>query len=587
MTPTREFDWPAAAVALAAAFPPGRWPARVRTVLESVPAGEPLAVAFSGGADSLAVLLALAGVRDAECGVRSEAESGEQRAENGDRKPEKGDRLALQSLGEGGKPETGNTKTETGERYAVLRTTADGAGPTPVRSPRSEVAPPPSPSVPPCERTARRSVPTIGRLVALHFNHRLRGAAADADAEFCGEVCAALGVRLVVGAADWPTGSDVSEAQAREARFDFFGRAMAEANARTLVLGHHRDDGVETMLLRLSRGSGSRGLAAPRPVQRMADGTVRVRPFLDLAKAEIVAALRAAGVPWCEDETNHGDAYFRNRLRRSVVPAWTAAAPADLAAAVARSRALLEEEDEALEAWVDRVLPAELAGPLPLAALRAAPVAVARRALQRWLGGQDLGDILSRVAFDELLAAIRGEAAETRRSAGPDAFLEFAGDQLAVVPNDLDEPSNWAGGELPVPGMLALPDGAELHATVVPLDPTLRRNVLAGEKDDGVTAFLGFSPTPSSLQVRLWRRGDRYISLGSKHATKLQDQFVNRRIAKGLRSRLPVVVGPTGEIGWVPGLPPAHGARIEDGSSVAVQLTYHPANPLSHSPHGR
>jgi tRNA(Ile)-lysidine synthase len=145
-------------------------------------------------------------------------------------------------------------------------------------------------------------------LARAAFQHRLRGAAADGDEAFCRELCAALGAELRVGAAEWAPGSDVSEAQAREARFAFFERAMRESGARALWLGHHRDDVVETMLLRLSRGSGARGLAAPRPVQRMADGTVRLRPLLAVPKAEIVAALRAAGVPWCEDATNHGEA---------------------------------------------------------------------------------------------------------------------------------------------------------------------------------------------------------------------------------------------------------------------------------------
>jgi len=425
-------------------------------------------------------------------------------------------------------------------------------------------------------------------LIALHFNHRLRGAVADADEGFCRVVCDALGVPLVVGAADWPAGSDVSEAEARTARFAFFDRAMRAAGARALLLGHHRDDVVETMLLRLSRGSGSRGLAAPRPVHRRADGTVRVRPLLDVAKGELVAALRAAGVPWCEDATNHGDAYFRNRLRRSVVPAWIEAAPADLGEAVARARALLEEEDEALEAWAGRVLPADPGGPLPLAPLRDAPVAVTRRALQRWLGAQELGDGLSRVAFEELLGAVRSGRTDTRLSAGPDVFLGLRDDVLSVERADTVEPDGWPAAVLAVPGAVALPDGAGLRAEVVRLDAALREKIRAGELDVGLSAFLGLTvQPPPRLQVRPWQGGDRYTPLGSHHATKLQDQFVNRRIAKRLRHRLPVVVGAAGEILWVPGLPPAHEARIGDGSSVAVQLTYHPADSLSHSPHGR
>ena len=520
-------DSRAAAAAVGGALAPARWPERVRAWAETeARADEPWCVALSGGADSVAVLLTLCGLRNADCALP----------------PEESSRLRI-----GGAPESEGR-----------------AGPL----------------GPPRERTAhsavRQNVPT---LLALHFNHRLRGAAADADEAYCRELCAALGVELRVGTADWPAGCEVSEAQAREARFAFFDRAMREAGARALWLGHQRDDVVETMLLRLSRGSGARGLAAPRPVQRLADGTVRLRPLLEFTKTEIVAALRAAGVPWCEDATNHGEAYFRNRLRHRVLPAWREAAPADLAAAVARSRALLEEEDEALELWVDRILPAELGPELPLAELRAAPVAVTRRALHRWLGAMALDEVLSRAAFDELLVAVRAGCA-TRRSAGDDGFLETDNAVLRWV-EAAAEPVEWSGGALPIPGETTLPDGGRIVATVVALDPELRRRICAGALDDGRTAFLATMETSAALSIRPWRAGDRYRPLGAAGTAKLQDQFVNRRIARGLRGRLPLICGADGAILWVPGLPPAHEARVREGTTVALQLTYLPPDSLS------
>jgi tRNA(Ile)-lysidine synthase len=517
MNSPRELDWPAAAAAVGETLSCERWPERVMAWLATESsAQDPWCVALSGGADSVAVLLALAGM---------------QRGGRNSRTAQRGE--------------------------AGLRLVRD-----------------PDPAV--------RSDPPAPRLLALHFNHRLRGAAADGDERFCRRLCAALGVELQVGSADWPAGSDVSEAQAREARFAFFARAMHDAGARALWLGHQRDDVVETMLLRLGRGSGARGLAAPRPVQRLADGTVRLRPLLAVSKAEIVAVLRAAGVPWCEDETNHGDGYFRNRLRRRVVPAWAEAAPADLAAAVARSRSLLEEEDEALEAWVDRIFPADPGGVLTLAALRAAPVAVARRALHRWLGARALGGVLSSTAFDELLAAVRaGRAA--RQSAGRHGFVETDAEVLRLVPAAaaVVEPSGWDGAELTPPGEVVLPDGGRLRAVRVALEDSLRRRIGAGELDDGRTAFLAAVETGGVFSIRLWRAGDRYRPLGAAGEMKLQDQFVNRRIPRELRGRLPVVCAGDGAIIWVPGLPPAHEARLLEGTPVAVQLTYTPANSLS------
>ena len=559
-----------------------RWPERVRAWIGRAACGDDSwCVALSGGADSVALLLTLVALRDE---LRWKAEM--QDAEAGMRKDVGGGRdVGALSCNAWQTLPPGTARLAEGRcKSAPLRRIQDEE-PEILNVPPSDFLNLEDSSGGRAQSAIRNDAARANapHLVALHFNHRLRGAAADADAAFCRELCASLGVELRVGAASWPAGSDVSEAEAREARFSFLGDAMAGLGARALWLGHHRDDVVETMLLRLSRGSGSRGLAAPRPVQRMADGSVRLRPLLDFPKAEIVATLRAAGVPWCEDETNHGDAYFRNRLRRQVVPAWAAAAPADLAEAVARSRALLEEEDEALELWTDRVLPAQLGGELPLAPLREAPVAVARRALHRWLVALELGDGLGRVAFAELLAAVSA-GRETKLSVGDVGFLRVSGEALRFDPPEAPAP-DWSGGSLPVPGEIVLPDGAKLRAEVVDLDAELRRRIFAGDFDDGCTAFLAARETSAAFSIRRWRPGDRHQPLGAAQPTKLQDQFVNRRIARELRQRLPVVCGPDGAILWVPGLPPAHSARIVEGTSVALQLTYLPVNSLSATRH--
>jgi len=264
-------------------------------------------------------------------------------------------------------------------------------------------------------------------LMAVHFNHRLRGSAAAADERFCRSVCRALGVRLYVGR--WARArAGASEEEAREARFAFLGKAMKAAGARALWLGHHQSDVAETMLMRLARGSGASGLAAPRPVQKVAE-RVHLRPLLGLKKEAIAAALRAAGVKWMEDRTNTGRGYFRNRIRLDVVPAWQKAAGRDAIAGAALARELIEEDDEALEAWVAKCRPFERGGRLSLARLAGCPRAVVRRALRRWLLRQSGAEGLSRQGFEDLLdAVIAGRP--TRRSLGRAGFAVIRGGRL-------------------------------------------------------------------------------------------------------------------------------------------------------------
>lgn len=254
-------------------------------------------------------------------------------------------------------------------------------------------------------------------LRALHFDHQLRGAASRRDAEFCRRLCSELGVALTVGEWQRTRGAEaVSEADARTVRLAFLAR-----HARVLWFGHQQDDVAETMLMRLARGSGSTGLAAPRPVQPMPGGRVHLRPLLGIAKRDLAGALRAAGAAWREDATNRGDDYFRNRIRRDVVPVWAAAARRDAVAGAARSRELLAEDDEALEAWVDELEPLGKSGDLLLRRLAQRPKSVLRRALHRWLRTSAGSPALSRQAFETLLTAVhRGEP--TRQSLGPEWF---------------------------------------------------------------------------------------------------------------------------------------------------------------------
>lgn len=259
-------------------------------------------------------------------------------------------------------------------------------------------------------------------LLVLHFNHCLRGRASTADAAFCRRLCAALGVTFVVGG--WKRArKGASEAEARLARFEFFGRELSKRRIKALWLGHQQDDIVETIFMRLARGSGTAGLAAPRPVQMMPGGRVHLRPLLTLKKREIVEAMTEAGAVWREDASNGTGDYLRNRIRNEVMPAWLAAAgDRDALEGAALSRELLEEDDVALETWLDALAPLSADGRLDLRMLAGKPRAVIRRALYRWLLGlqKDAGD-LSRQGFTVLLAMVEAGKA-TRFSLGRSGF---------------------------------------------------------------------------------------------------------------------------------------------------------------------
>jgi len=177
--------------------------------------------------------------------------------------------------------------------------------------------------------------------------------------------------------------------------------------------------------MRLGRGSGAGGLAAPRAVQRFRGNNIcHLRPLLGLRSRELQEALAAAGGSWRIDESNLSARYLRNRMRSDILPVWEDAMGRDAVAGSALSRRLLDEDDEALATWLEEIDPFDDQGRLNLRTLQGRPMALWRRALHRWLHQQrDVGD-LSRGGFENLLA-LAHDGATRRFSLGKAGFVRI------------------------------------------------------------------------------------------------------------------------------------------------------------------
>ena len=164
------------------------------------------------------------------------------------------------------------------------------------------------------------------RLLAVHVHHGL-SPAADQWQQHCAETCAALGVEFVAERIGLQ-GRDNLEARARTARREALLRHVGDSDQ--LWLAHHQDDQAETLLLRLMRGAGTRGLAGMARAQRW-QGRWLVRPLLDLSRAQLVQLAEAWQLRWVEDESNAHTGFDRNFLRHEILPAlaarWPAAVP--------------------------------------------------------------------------------------------------------------------------------------------------------------------------------------------------------------------------------------------------------------------
>ncbi len=150
----------------------------------------------------------------------------------------------------------------------------------------------------------------------IHVNHQLRGAHSEADEAFCRALAARLQVPIdVVAAPVLVEGGRSPEAAARDARYAAFEAAAARLGATVVATAHTADDQAETVLLRLLRGAGLRGLSGVR-----AGRGHLVRPLLECRRADLRAWLEARGEPWREDASNADVAIPRNRVRHQLLP---------------------------------------------------------------------------------------------------------------------------------------------------------------------------------------------------------------------------------------------------------------------------
>ena len=223
------------------------------------------------------------------------------------------------------------------------------------------------------------------RATAVHVDHGLREGSA-AEAEVVRDAAAGLGAAFRAERVHVGPGPNL-EARARAARYGVL--------PPDVLTGHTADDQAETVLLNLLRGAGLDGLAAMTPGGR--------HPILGLRRKETAAVCRTAGLAPVADPSNDDPAHRRNRVRHELLPLVDAIAGRDLVPVLARQADLLREEAALLDDL------AAVLDPTDAAALAAAPVALARRAVRRWLSA-GCEHPPSSAAVERVLGVARGDA---------------------------------------------------------------------------------------------------------------------------------------------------------------------------------
>ncbi len=407
------------------------------------------------------------------------------------------------------------------------------------------------------------------KLHLLHFNHKLRGEDSDTDEAFVAELAVRLGISF--SSRSWKRGIDVkvTEETAREARFNAIEEMMQECVCRNLFVGQHGDDAAETLLMRIARGSGVEGLAAPKPISNIANKYYRIRPLLALRKSEILDALKQCGIPWREDASNTTGTFTRNRIRNEVMPVLNEILP-DFVNGV---HYINETHQEIVKEF------REVFGHLnstpdtiDLSGFTKDTLASARYCLDRWLTLNGYRSYVNRTAFEILHDKLIDQELH-KLSIGLKGFLIAEKGKLSVE-HPLEIPV-WQKTELRIGEGVVMSWGTQLYAEIIELTDAIRETVSSGHIDTREEAWLDAGKITNGLSASPWQDGDSYVPLGNPGTVKLQDAFINRKIPLEERKILPVVRHGD-DILWCPGLLPAHTYRIVDTTKKALRLTYRP-----------
>ena len=440
-------------------------------------------------------------------------------------------------------------------------------------------------------------------LSVAHVNHKLRGKESDEDEWFVAKLARQHGLELDVrqapvdGSHSSIIGSGI-EAAARELRHDFFRQLAREGRVTKVATAHTLDDQAETVLLRIFRGTGIRGLSGihPRVVfeeQGRAFGEL-VRPLLGFRRAALLEFLRERGQSWREDSSNRDIAFLRNRVRHRLL---TMIGEEFGEAAIEHMGELAEIARAEEEHWErghpevrgqgagDQTRQAAALRGLAVAPLLALPLAAQRRLVRGWLETNAHGLSISFRLIEEALELARGSAdkgpadkrSTGKRSAGK--RLELPGGRNLLRRNVrlgrqelllVLEPSGARGKAadyqyaLVVPGAVEVPElGVCIEARVVDAG-----GVPEGERGQ----LLDLGRMPKEVLIRNWRAGDRFWPAHTAAARKVKELLSDRHATGAEKKLWPVAIAEGCGLVWMRGFAVPAALRSPAGASQAIWI---------------
>jgi tRNA(Ile)-lysidine synthase len=384
-------------------------------------------------------------------------------------------------------------------------------------------------------------------LLVLHLNHGMRGEEAKRDQRFVQTLSKQYALPCFDKEVDVPRYSEEyslsPQVAARELRYRFFEEAIATHDLDKVAIGQTADDQAETVLMRLIRGGGARGL---KGIPSIRGGYIR--PLIEVWHEEILAYARHKGLSFVQDSSNLKNDYLRNRIRHALLPTLQEYNPT-IKEQLLHLAQVLGEDESYLEGLTDEVAKRIVAGDeersIPIPQLLSLPPALQSRILQRAFVGLSSGGVLEYPHIKGIKDLIQGGGG-SKRIALPGGYRAFRIYDTLILGQEAEKPEGLAKAvDLAIPGRTRLDGlGVEFEAAIGPkkLPP----------QPDPKAAYLDYDRLIFPLRARSYRPGDSFIPLGMNGHKKLKAFFIDLKIPWQERAKIPLIVSGDA-ICWVGG----------------------------------
>ena len=403
----------------------------------------------------------------------------------------------------------------------------------------------------------------------VHLDHMIR-TSSQKDAEFVSKICSQWGIPAILEQRNIPQyclkHKMNLEEGARDQRYDFLFSTADRLNAKAVLIAHHADDQVETVLMHFIRGAGLSGLKGMLPktiLQKYSRTIPLIRPLLNIYRQQIDDYCRENQIPYVEDETNKDTNYFRNRLRFELIPLLETYNPS-FREVLIRSTHSLQGDASTIneltsEMW-NVVLIEEDVDHITLDLQKLAQISSGLRwnifrkvvhalrpdirdfnfevmiRLEIFIKNPNIGKVIDLANHLEARHTQNGLMICDSRYREP----------VIVFPHYTDP-----GIILKTPFEKQLSNGWNLTGSIV---KNLKETGILSYTSNQNEGWLDLAAVSGEIFLRTYQHGDRIQPLGSKgHHARVSDIFINRKIPKEARSGYPVICDETGII-WLPGI---------------------------------